>query len=110
MLQHLAPLRQVSVKVKRFDCRRYAVSGCSARGVQQLVWLRVPAQCACFFQPPLITTRVRSKNRSPRSQMASSASPSAARITPTKDEEVEINNAKLAATKSSYETDFLMSQ
>jgi hypothetical protein len=34
----------------------------------------------------------------------------AARCTPTKDEEVEINNAKLAATKSSYETDFLMSQ
>lgn len=34
----------------------------------------------------------------------------ASRFTPTKDEEVEINNAKLAATKSSYETDFLMSQ
>jgi len=32
------------------------------------------------------------------------------RFTPTKDEEVEINKAKLASTKSSYETDFLMSQ
>jgi hypothetical protein len=40
--------------------------------------------------------------------MASAAG--AQRFTPTKDEEVEIDNAKLAATKSSYETDFLMSQ
>jgi hypothetical protein len=40
--------------------------------------------------------------------MASDAG--AGRFTPTKDEEIEINNAKLAATKSSYETDFLMSQ
>lgn len=42
------------------------------------------------------------------SDMASAAG--AQRFTPTRDEEVEINNAKLAATKSSYETDFLMSQ
>lgn len=34
----------------------------------------------------------------------------AARFTPTKEEQVELNRAKLASTKTSYETDFLMSQ
>ena len=40
--------------------------------------------------------------------MASSAD--VGRFSPTKDEEVELNKARLASTKSSYETDFLMSQ
>jgi hypothetical protein len=38
------------------------------------------------------------------------ADPTAPRFTPTREEEVQMNLAKLAATKSSYETDFLMSQ
>jgi hypothetical protein len=34
----------------------------------------------------------------------------AARFTPTREEQIALDHVKLEATKSSYETDFLMSQ